>query len=209
MIYPARLRIPLLFLLGFLYVFLTPIFEAPDEPAHFARAYGIAEGQFILRDHSKALALFIRHQFKAMDSPETRSMAEYLKRYEQISTEERVPNIAYNTALYSPVPYLTHAAVIKTIMLCNPQGDVFRLQAYLCRIFSLLIFCSMLVLSFHICPGFKFWLEGLWWTMFKISSNLKFFQTLPAKINIVSLFFSKFSKTCFFSCLKFVTLIQV
>ena len=158
----TRLRIPLLFLLGLLYVFLIPIFEAPDEPAHFARAYGIAEGQFILQDHPKELVLFIRHQFECINSPETRPVTQYLKRYER-GDKERVPNIAYNAALYSPVPYLPYAALIKAVMLYDPQGEVFKPSVYSCRMLSLLIFCSMLAISFHTCPGLSwpfFWLAA-------------------------------------------------
>jgi len=55
-------RIRLFILLGFglAYVFILPPFEAPDEPAHFARAYSIAEGQVVIRDHPRDLVVFLK-----------------------------------------------------------------------------------------------------------------------------------------------------
>jgi hypothetical protein len=134
------------------YVIVTPIFEAPDEPAHFARAYGIAEGQFLLKDHPRDLILFILHNFEAHRSPETRILVGYLNKYKSEDSPSRIPNIAYNTSLYSPVPYLFHATVIKTIMLMGISDHQLPLSVYSCRVLSLMLFCLSLAVSFHICP---------------------------------------------------------
>lgn len=135
-----------------MYVIVTPIFEAPDEPAHFARAYGIAEGQFLLKDHPRDLILFILHNLESHGSPETQTFVDYLKAYESEDCQVRIPNIAYNTSLYSPVPYLFHAAVIKIIMLMNVSDNQLSFSVYACRALSLVLFCLSLAASFHICP---------------------------------------------------------
>jgi hypothetical protein len=134
------------------YVFATPIFEAPDEPAHFARAYGIAEGQFLLKDHPRDLILFIRNNFIMHGSPETQIFADYLNTYVSKDNQARIPNIAYNTSLYSPAPYLFHAAMIKIIMMTGVFDNQLSFFVYSCRALSLVLFCASLAISFHICP---------------------------------------------------------
>ncbi len=165
MIQPEKLRIPVIFLLGLFYVFGTPIFESADEPAHFARAYGLAEGQIVLRDHPSPLIAFIFQNLQAHTSDQTRAVVRYLEKYAGLPVQERIPNIAYNAALYSPIPYLPFALVIRMATGIWDSGDAYALRYafYGCRMISLIIFCILLSIVFRISALFS-------WPFFNIAS---------------------------------------
>lgn len=144
----ARILIVVAF--GVTYVFLIPPLEAPDEPAHFARAYGVAEGQFILRDHPRDLVEYFCRTL------ETRKREDILLSLATQALKEhsnRIPNLALNTSLYSPVSYFFHAGAIRFAKLF---GYSIPTTLYLCRITSLLLFVFSLYMSFRFFP------EGSW-----------------------------------------------
>ncbi len=140
-------RMAVLLILGLVYVFSIPMFEAPDEPCHFARAYGIAEGQFILKDHSRALVLFIYENMKTRhaDHPVLVNMKRLLD-----EQGDRIPNVTWNTALYSPVPYLFHACAIKMVLVFSNSTQGLRVASYLCRFITLCLFVGLIFLSSRI-----------------------------------------------------------
>ncbi len=122
-------------MLGLIYVFITPPFETPDEPSHFLRAYGVTEGQLILKNHPRELVIFFQERIRQRH----REFYEYLDNIIK-KESDRIPNIAFNTSLYSPVPYLGYSAVIKLITLngSKPPGKLQLITAfYLSRIVSL------------------------------------------------------------------------
>jgi len=156
-----------LILLGFglAYVFILPPFEAPDEPAHFARAYSIAEGQVVIKDHPRDLVVFVKEAIEARlearnmkkDIPVLVEIKRLLDQY-----DDRIPNIAFNAAQYSPVPYIFHAAAIRLVMLFDSFPRGFLLSLYACRVVSLLMFVGLLYLSFSLFPSISwplFWLS--------------------------------------------------
>ncbi len=149
-----------LFVLGLLYVFLIPPFEGPDEPCHFARAHGAAEGQLVLKDNSGALLRFIHEIMKPRhaDNPLLLNIERLLDEH-----EGRAPNVAWNTALYSPVPYLLHAAVIKVVAAVDPSSRGLLIALYLCRVGSLCLFIGLIFLASRIHPESSwilFWIAG-------------------------------------------------
>jgi hypothetical protein len=149
------MRLPLLLLLffGTLYALTIPLFEAPDEPAHFARAYGISEGQFVLRDSPRHLTVFISEKLRSRQHQEKIvSIIDQLLR----DFPDRIPQIAINTAMYSPVPYIFNALVIKTVTSFGESNFLLTLSIYLCRLTSLFLFISVLYLFSRMAP-FAFW----------------------------------------------------
>ena len=147
-----RWAIALLFFWGAAYALTVPLFEAPDEPAHFARAYGISEGQFILRDSPRHLALFLYEKLKNQQRTQIIALMDRL-------LEEfpgRVRFIAPNTAMYSPVPYVFHALIIKGVTIFGESDFLLTFSVYLCRLTSLFLFLSILYFSSRISP-FIFW----------------------------------------------------
>lgn len=134
--------------IGLIYVFLIPPFEAPDEPAHFARAYGFAEGQFILRDLPRPVVQYMvdelqkRHPGHNVFVP----IRELLKQYPD---RIPIPGLVVYATQYSPIAYGFHAAALKMMMLCAGKTDV-RLSLYLCRMVSLLLFSGMMFAVFKL-----------------------------------------------------------
>lgn len=144
----GKLQVAILLFFGLFYVFITPPFKAPDEISHLLRAYSVAEGQWIMKDHPSALIRFYlveaeqRHEM----TPALRvSLHRLLAHY-----GDRVPNLAFNSSLYSPVSYLLHAMVIKVFMLFGQPN--FLILLYFLRLCSLLIFMGLLFLSFKLFP---------------------------------------------------------
>lgn len=146
---PMRWPLLLLLFFGTLYALMVPVFEAPDEPAHFARAYGISEGQFVLRDSPRHLAVFIREKIGNRQHQEMIAsiMDQLLKDF-----PGRVPQIAPNTALYSPFPYIFYAVVIKAVTRFGESAYLLTLSIYLCRLASLFLFVSVLYIAFRMAP---------------------------------------------------------
>ncbi|WP_222424141.1 DUF2142 domain-containing protein [Desulfamplus magnetovallimortis] len=110
--FPIKCRVSFLFavmliLMAFIYAVVIPPFEAPDEPFHFLRAFGITEGEWILESHQKKVVVFVHERM--FRHPE---FAEFVGD-SLLKDVEKVPNIALNTALYSPVPYFFHAVALK------------------------------------------------------------------------------------------------
>jgi len=149
------MRWPLLLLLffGTLYALTVPLFEAPDEPAHFARAYGISEGQFVLKDSPRHLAVFICEKLR-----NRQQQAMVVSIMEQLLNDfpDRIPQIAPNAAMYSPVPYIFHALVIKAVAGFGESTLLLTLSVYLCRLTSLCLFVAVLYLAYRMAP-FAFW----------------------------------------------------
>jgi uncharacterized membrane protein len=148
-----RASIVVISLAGLAYAVTTPLFEAPDEPAHFARAHGIAEGQLILKDSPRHLVVFVRETLK-----DRHNFEDVVSIMDQLLAEfpGRVPYIAPNTAMYSPVPYIFHALVIKVVTCFGESPFLLALSVYLCRLTSLFLFVCVLYLSFRMIP-FAFW----------------------------------------------------
>ena len=135
----------MIFGFGMIYAFLIPPFEAPDEPAHFARVYGIAEGQFILKDHPQQLVQYlideIQKRYPGQDIPILTSIRQLLNQH-----QDRIPNVAYNSSQYSPVSYMFHAAVVKILMLCTTPMNL-ELFLYASRTVSIMLFsCLMFII---------------------------------------------------------------
>ncbi len=158
----ARVCAIVLLFFGVAYALIIPPFQAPDEPAHFARAYGIAEGQFILRDHPPELVDFI---LSSLDNHYDVAAIPLLSDAKVLleSSNGRIPNIAYNTAQYSFVPYLVHAGIIKTVMIFVDYPENLLASLYLCRLSSVLIFCLCFLMAATIAPSYAslfFWVAA-------------------------------------------------
>jgi uncharacterized membrane protein len=135
---------------GLLYVFLTPPFKAPDEISHLLRAYSVAEGQWMIKDHPEKLIRFYLAEAEKWQGG-TPTLRQHLHNLLDHRDGDRVSNLAFNTSLYSPVPYLLHVLVIKCFMVCGNSNLLLLL--YVLRVCSLLVFIALLLLSFKLFPA--------------------------------------------------------
>ncbi len=123
------------------YALLVPVFQAPDEPAHFARAYGVAEGQFVLRDHPRALADLMYRSADAYYDAENFLVFRHVREMLE-NSRDRVPNVAYNSSQYSFAAYLPHAAIIKLVMVFVDHPGDMLISLYAGRILTVLLYCA-------------------------------------------------------------------
>ena len=84
---------------GLLFVLATPAFEGADEPAHWRRAYQVSEGVILAERRGDQVGGFLPASVKARRGP--------LRPNERAFVDFR------NSAVYPPIPYLTHALAIR------------------------------------------------------------------------------------------------
>lgn len=110
------------FACGLLFALLTPPYQAPDEAAHFFRAYSLSEGQFLLREQSgirgdmlPASLIDSRRAFRPLlGNSDQKITLDWLRSQltRPADRDRRVFTDLEVTAVYSPVPYLSQAAGI-------------------------------------------------------------------------------------------------
>lgn len=167
---------------GLAYIFVTPLFEAPDEMAHFIRAYGVSEGHLILRDSPKEVVRFVGQVIRGRDSQAF--MRDVIEKALQDGTG-RIPNLALNVSMYSPLPYIPDALIIKALQGVKDWHQRLMLSAYLCRLASLMLFVALM--------GMTFRLAGQWgWPFFWIAST----PMALSQASIISVDYAVFSAGC-------------
>lgn len=151
---------------GLAWVLLVPPFQAPDEPAHFLRAYMISEGHFfgVNNENKRMLGYTVPLSLPILISDV--GMNEIVFNYEKKQDISLLvhatdiglnPQIAqfigfYNTCLYSPVPYFPQALGISLgRMLDLPVLYIF----YLGRIFNLLFYIVICTIAIRFVPVLK------------------------------------------------------
>lgn len=153
----------LVLILGLFYVFWLPLFEAPDEPQHFMRAFALAEGQFVHRDQPRELGELYLERMQTLYPGMIQSSILQEAQMELDSGHPRVSGLAPNTSVYSFVPYLFHAAAIKAWSVWRDPVQDLELLVYLCRLVSLWIFVFCFGLALYLAPGLSwplFWLAS-------------------------------------------------
>jgi uncharacterized membrane protein len=163
-------------------VVAVPLFEAPDEIAHFIRAYGISEGNIIVKDSPKEVVEFVGKEISGRNSQAF--MTNMIERA-LLGGTDRVPNLGLNVSMYSPVAYLPQALVIRALAGLKDWKQRLRLSAYLCRLASLLVFVALL--------GMTFRLAGQWsWPFFWVAAS----PMALSQASIISVDYAVFSAGC-------------
>jgi uncharacterized membrane protein len=120
---PRRFFLVAALLGGLVFVFVTPPFQVPDEPAHFYRAYDVSEGQFLMAGENgkkgRPLPASLRTLVRILVDdvpfhPEKKIQPGTWKRAREVQLQpEEVERISPPSSLqYSAVPYLPQAAGI-------------------------------------------------------------------------------------------------
>lgn len=146
---------------GFIFVFVTPPFQVPDEGTHFKRAYQISTGQFISEKKDNLVGGFIPLSINELEGYFMRFTDKNIKiSYKEIVNKLTVRlepfNTTFgsfpNTALYSPVPYLPQTIGMFV-------GRVFDLPTlwilYIGRILNLLVWVFLVYYAIRITPVLK------------------------------------------------------
>ena len=165
---PQRFFLVAALLGGLIFVFVTPPFQVPDEPAHFYRAYSVSEGQFFMGGKNgknpRPLPASLRALVEILVDdvpfhPETRIQPGTWTRAREVQLRpHEVERISPPSSLqYSAVPYLPQAAGIAVGRLfgASPLALVF-----FARTANLLAAVGLIYFAICQLPGYR-WLAVL------------------------------------------------
>ena len=165
---PQRFFLVAALLGGLIFVFVTPPFQVPDEPAHFYRAYSVSEGQFFMGGEDgknpRPLPASLRALVEILVDdvpfhPETRIQPGTWTRAREVQLRpHEVERISPpSSLLYSAVPYLPQAAGIAVGRLfgASPLALVF-----FARTANLLAAVGLIYFAICQLPGYR-WLAVL------------------------------------------------
>ena len=147
---------------GVLYVFILPPFQSVDEGMHFFRTYQISEGNFLakkidgkvgdeiplsLSDFYDMYTPFIKNIDKKTNLAQMKNNFQL-----QVNDREREFTQFTNTALYSPVCYISQLPGVVAGKLAKVSlGGIY----YLGRLSNLIAYCLLVFFALRITPFFK------------------------------------------------------
>ena len=157
-----KIFVLLAILFGILYVFILPPFQSVDEGMHFFRTYQISEGHLTakkidgkvgdeipssLSDFYDKYVPFIKNIDKKTNLSEMKSNFQL-----QVEEDRRESTQFTNTALYSPVYYISQiTGVIAGKVAKLSLGGIY----YLGRLSNLIAYCLLVFFALRITPFFK------------------------------------------------------
>jgi uncharacterized membrane protein len=160
---PERCVLVLGLVVGLLYLVVTPPFQAPDEPSHFARAYHISEGRLLAVRGSRyaggdlpavipsLYAIFVE---RVPGHPDRKiSRGDYRAAF-RIPMERNIRTfVGYPAAAaYTPIPYIPQALGVAVGRVANARPLVIF---YLSRLSNLLICTALVYGAVKVTPFFK------------------------------------------------------
>lgn len=137
---------------GFLLMFLTPPFQSPDEPAHFAKSVSFAQGHFISQKINnvsgdflpESILTFEKHFDNLFFNTDSRITVQQIEQSKNVKFEENKKifvNQKYH-AMYSPLAYV-------------PQGiGVFAAKHFTDSVYWIMIGAKLCLLFFYIIMGY-------------------------------------------------------
>jgi uncharacterized membrane protein len=148
-----------LMLLGLLYLFITPPWQVPDEPAHYMRAFGISEGTIICEKKGNSTGSMLPlsvlneinplaglvHNERKTSLSETINLLNSSLKLDNETLSKREFFAYNNTALYSPVPYFPQTV---GIILSKTMHFSILSSLYISRLMNMLV--SIFILYFAI-----------------------------------------------------------
>ena len=157
-----RLFVLIALIFGLLYVFILPPFQSVDEGIHFFRTYQISEGKFLakkidgkvgdeipssLSDFYDMYTPFIKNIDKKTNLAQMKNNFQL-----QVNDREREFTQFTNTALYSPVCYISQLPGVVAGKLAKLSlGGIY----YLGRLSNLIAYCLLVFFALRITPFFK------------------------------------------------------
>ena len=154
-------------LMGFLFSLITPIFDVPDEQAHFARAMYLSEGNITISNAGSDL--LISNDYNKIYQNMGKNLFQN-NLSDEYSSKQMISAPAIKaTAVYSMISYIPQAIGIFLGRLLNLNLEI---TFYLGRFINLLGYALLIGLAIKITPIFKM--------------PIYFFATIPMAIYIAS-----------------------
>jgi len=147
---------------GLLYVFLLPPFQSVDEGMHFYRTYQISTGRLIAKkvhckigdELPKSLSSFYEIYVPFIRNINKKTTTKDITHIFKLPLEK--DNMVFtefaNTALYSPVCYLTQ---LPGVMIAKALNSPLAVIYYAGRLSNLLSYCLLVYFAIKIIPFFK------------------------------------------------------
>lgn len=162
---PDRFFLAAGLLYGLVFVFATPPFQVPDEPAHFYRAYAVSEGNPSARRAGEDLGALLPASLEELGAAYKEELAFHSER--RVAPERIVRDLAVpleperrrfvdyrSSAQFTPVPYLPQAA---GIAVARWLGAPALGLLYAARLANLLAGTALIALALRRMPSFP-WL---------------------------------------------------
>ena len=151
-------------LVGLALIVVTPPSQVPDEPNHFQRAYQVSTGQLLPETVDRRVGGVLPHSILMTPArfligrDEKVTAALFRAEWARALEPERSQFVDFpGSALYSPVPYLPHAA---GIALGRMVGFGPLALFYIARLFNFLTWLTLVYLAIRLAPTAK-WLMCL------------------------------------------------
>lgn len=141
--------------IGFVYVFVIPIYRGHDEHAHFFRAYEISKGVFNTKIENEMSITEIPKAFKdiTIESEKYCNVTYYREVIDFLKVEtkegEMIDENGCYMAVYSPIPYIPQAL---TIVICDLLTDNVAIMFYMTRIVNLIVAVMILYIAIKTIP---------------------------------------------------------
>lgn len=159
---PHRLFLVVSILAGLPLVVLTPPFQAPDEPAHFLRAFALSRGQPWPEVRGEAAGSVLPGELASLVDLTTDLPRRPESRFE-LSTLETAWRLRFgteaerfqpytHTAVYSPVPYLPQALGVLAGRMLSERPIV---AFYLGRLANLVVAVALISWALRLAPAYR------------------------------------------------------
>lgn len=147
-----RIFVPAALVIGLCYVFITPPFQVPDEPAHLWRSVAVANG-YLLPNGQAPAVIRVPHGFHNLvwylrGAPSLVSLEQ--TRYIHLERENIRP--ASFPSLYTPVPYVPQSIAVAAGTLAGARPIVIF---YAGRVLNLLAAIGILAAAMRIAPDLR------------------------------------------------------
>lgn len=163
---PQKIFLAFVIPIGLLLMIFFPVGRVPDEYFHFARAYGVSQGQLVadLRENGMGGSEFSENVMKAVHWERDLTYGQYLDNFKYVVKDGDAKNFERytNTAQYPFLTYLPQAAGIKVASAMNLPvlwmalfGRLFNFAVWVALMFfaiKLMPFKKMSVLFFAFMP---------------------------------------------------------
>lgn len=157
-LFKKKIKIEKIFLIlaipiGFVYMLAVPVGRAPDEPNHFARAYGISRGDFIseVDENGDGGSYFGNRVMESIYWQKDLTYRQYLGNFRKKASgsDSDVFNYYTNTSQYPPFAYLPQAIGIFVASLFDLPILVIALFG---RLSNYAVWVLLVFFSIKVCP---------------------------------------------------------
>lgn len=150
---PQKIFLTFVIPIGFLLMIFFPVGRVPDEYFHFARAYGVSQGQLVadLKEQGMGGSEFSENVMKAIHWERDLTYSQYLENFKYVVNDGDVKNFERytNTAQY---PFLTYLPQATGIKVASAMGLPVLWMALFGRLFNFAAWAVLMFFAIKLIP---------------------------------------------------------